>query len=112
MADEPLPPSLPDVSWVTLDEVKAQVHVAHDWDDAELTALGTQASSAIAGYLHPRVDPAWTDATTVPAEVKRAVLLLVGCYWMSRGDLTASPDAETWTAVGLLLARRRDPVLA
>jgi hypothetical protein len=117
MADETLPPydrepKTAPVSWATLEEIKTQVHVAHDWDDAELTAIGTQASTAIAGLLHPRVDPAWVDATTVPPEVKRAVLLLVGLYWRSRGDDPNPADAATWMAIGLLLARRRDPVLA
>lgn len=109
--DPTSPPVLPDVSWCTLTELKTQVHVAHDWDDVELTALGVQASTAILGYLHPRGDPTWTDAT-VPSDVKRAVLLLVGLYWRSRGDDPNPPDDETWKAIGLLLARRRDPVLA
>lgn len=115
MAD-PIPPldrdpRPPDVSWVTLEEVKTQLHVSHSWDDVELTALGTQASTAILGYLHPRGDPAWTDAT-VPTDVKRAVLLLVGLYWRSRGDDPKPADEATWMAIGLLLARRRDPVIA
>lgn len=106
-----LPPTIPDVSWVTLEEVKNQVQVTHEWDDATLTALGKQASTAILGYLHPRADQAWTS-TTVPSDVKRAVLLLVGLYWVSRGDIPNPPDDETWKAIGLLLARRRDPVIA
>lgn len=110
MAD-PLPPVVPDVSWVTLDELKAQLRVTHDWDDTAITALGTQASTAILGYLKARGDPTWTP-TTVPSDIKAAVLRLAGTYWRSRGDDPKPPDEATWMAIGLLLARRRDPALA
>lgn len=104
---------VPNVSWVTLDELKDQLYITHDWDDAALTRLGTETSTAILGYLKNHGDPAW-DATTVPVDVKRAVLLLATSYWSpsGRGDVPAKPDDSVWKHIEQLLARRRAPAIA
>jgi hypothetical protein len=110
----PVPPlTVPDVSWVTLDELKAQLYITHSWDDAALTALATHASTAILGYLKHAGDPAWTP-TTVPADVKRSVLLLATHYWSptGRGDVLQTKDDSVWVTIELLLARRRAPAIA
>ena len=41
MADEilPLPPTVPDVSWVTLDELKAQLYITSTVDDAACSLI-------------------------------------------------------------------------
>jgi len=113
MADEilPLPPTVPDVSWVTLDELKAQLYITSTVDDAALTQLGTECSTAILLYLHPRGDATWT-AATVPSDVKQAVKRLATAYWTDRGDDPKGSAGTVWTDIGLLLARRKDLVIA
>jgi len=106
---DPSTPLPPDVTWITLAQLKAQLYIAHDWDDAALGELATAASTAIELYLWPRVDPAWTDAT-VPADIRAGVLKLAVAMWAGRG-LPVSKDDAIWRDVGLLLERRRDPVL-
>ena len=105
-----LQPAPPDVAWITLDELKAQLYITHTWDDVPLTALLTQASTAILLYLGPRGDPAWT-ALTVPSDIKAAVLKLAVAWWAARGAPIAKDDL-VWQAIDLLLARRRDPAIA
>jgi len=112
MADEILQPSPPDVVWLTLDELKAQLYITHAWDDAALTQLITEASTAIALYLHPRVEATWVDPTTVPADVKQAVKHLATAYWRDRGDDPQGTAKTVWDDIDVLLKRRRDPVLA
>jgi len=109
MPDPPLAPAPPDVNWITLDELKAQLYITHSWDDPPLTKLITQASTAILLYLGPRGDPSWTPAT-VPADIGAAVLKLAVAWWAGRGDPAAN-DSKTWKEIGLLLERRRDPAL-
>jgi len=104
-----LEPAPPDVAWITLDELKAQLYIAHDWDDAPLTALLTQTSTRILLHLGPRGDPTWTPAT-VPSDIKAAVLKLSVAWWARRGD-PAGSDVNVWRDIDLLLAMRRDPVV-
>lgn len=107
---DPLPPAPPDVTWITLEQLKAQLYITHSWDDVALGELSTAASTAILGYLGPRGDPAWT-ALTVPADIRAAVLKLAVAMWAGRG-LPVSRDDAVWRDVGLLLDRRRDPAIA
>jgi hypothetical protein len=102
-------PAPPDVAWVTLDELKAQLYITHTWDDPALTQLTTRASTAILDFLGTRGDPTWTPAT-VPSYVAVAVLKLAVAWWAARGDPSAS-DERAWRDVTLLLERRRDPAV-
>lgn len=56
------------------------------------------------------VRASWTDAT-VPKPVQAAVLLMLTHLWDHRGDDMAADDT-LWGAIGRLLARSRDPVIA
>jgi Phage gp6-like head-tail connector protein len=101
----PLPPLL------TVAEAKA-LHLriqnaAHDDDIQE--KLET-AQEAILRYLTTAVDPAW-DATTVPKDVKHAILLLTAHYYTFRGD-DANGDTAIWQEIANLLGMHRDPTLA
>jgi hypothetical protein len=109
VSDAPWPPAPPDVTWITLDELKAQLYITHTWDDPPLTKLLTQASTAILIYLGPRGDATWTP-TSVPADIGAAVLKLAVAWWAGRGNPAAN-DEKTWTEIRLLLERRRDPAL-
>lgn len=64
----------------------------------QTTALGTIASAA------------WTDATAT-GPMQAATLILLGHLYENRGDNMVT-DETLWAAIGRILMRSRDPVLA
>jgi hypothetical protein len=63
--------------------------------------------------MKTRIDPTW-DATTAPAAVQRATLIMLGHLWEHRGDDMAPDDHDekVWAVIKNLLATRRDPAFA
>jgi len=98
---------------VTFDEAKRHLRITDNDHDEDIEATREHANDLVFGYLKDRADAAWT-ATTVPSEIKRAVLVLVAYYYEHRGDdlPNAELDAAVWAAVENIVKRRRDPALA
>lgn len=98
---------------VTFDEAKTHLRVTDTDHDVDIESTREHANDLIYGYLKERAEATWT-ATTVPSEIKRAVLILVAYYYEHRGDDLATPnlDAAVWAAVENIVKRRRDPALA
>lgn len=97
---------------VSLDSAKA--HLSIDWtdQDEELSLKISDASDIVIDYLK-RPDHGW-DISTVPGQVRAAVLLVLGALWAQRegvGDNAAELDPISPTVVSLL-RRMRDPALA
>jgi hypothetical protein len=99
---------------VTLEQAKRQVLIptASTARDAEVQEVVDRASAVIVDYLKAKADPAWTPETA-PLVVQQATLLLVGYYWVHRGDdWDQATDDELWAGLERLLARHRVPSLA
>jgi hypothetical protein len=102
---------------VSLEDAKRHLRITGTDDDDDISEKVRTAQMAVLRYLTTAGDATW-DATTVPDDVKGAILLLTANYWRYRGDDIigaadgSAPDATTWDAVGRLLAFRRDPTLA
>jgi hypothetical protein len=98
---------------VTFDEAKTWLRVTDTDHDAEIETTREAANDLIYGYLKDRADETWTP-TTVPAEIRHAILMLVAYYYERRGDDLEDPDRDTaiWAAVENVVKRRRDPALA
>lgn len=98
---------------VTLDEVKKQLRVTWDDEDSYLNLLALASESAIINYL--KYTPTWTTST-VPSDVKLAILVLITTYYEAYrdgGDFTDQialgypPAPVSW-----LLHRYRKPAYA
>lgn len=70
---------------VTLAQAKTQVRITDTNSDTDLTQLVTDASLAVVAYCDKLVTP-W-DITTVPANVARAVLLVLAAMYEDREGL-------------------------
>lgn len=71
---------------VTLDDVKHHLRYDDDANDANLTMYIAAAESAIKRYITEEIP------TDIPAEIKTAVLMMVGYF-----DDNRSPDKDTLT---------------
>lgn len=85
---------------------------------ADLELKAEQAEGIILDYCNTTqhwrdITPGWDVGSpiTVPRQVQAAVLLMLTHLWEHRGDDLA-PDENLWAAIGRLLARTRDPVVA
>lgn len=61
------------------------------------------------------ITPTWdvnTSPASVPPAVQAAVLLMLGHQYENRGDVDLALDDRLWIAIGRLLAKWRDPVVA
>lgn len=98
---------------VTLAQAKEhlRIELADTDHDADITAKADEASLIITQYLQAQADATWTDVT-VPSDVKAAVKIMLAHLYEHRGDDMKDADAAVWEAIGRLLMRRRDPVLA
>ena len=91
-------------------------------DDPKLLQQMAAAEAAILAYITTTdywagVAAAWTDPTTVPADVQHTILLLLAHFWRDRGD-AADGDLAEWDpnsdmpkVIVRLLRRWRDPAL-
>jgi len=113
--------------WLTLDQVKWQLKMdtpTGDVDDVYLTLEMEAAEGAVINYIRktPRgranADTWTNDPTTLPANVRRVMLYMVGEFDMYRGDTPQSvgpqrsPDRDFPDAVLGILRQYTDPVLA
>lgn len=96
---------------VTLERAKQQLRDLDEGRDDEVEALIEEATDAVLDYLELRGNPREWTTETVPAEIRRAILLELGAADVNRGDdpQGAQPLGEGTRA---LLRRWRDPVLA
>jgi hypothetical protein len=92
----------------TLDQAKVHLHLTGTDYDADVQQKLDAAQEAILSYLAVGADATWT-AATAPVAVTHAILLLLGYYYMDRGDSTL-PDP--WPKIYSLLAAYRDPTVA
>jgi hypothetical protein len=97
---------------ITVDEAKVHLKIFDAAHDVEVGDKLAQAEGFIAGYLADEWDPAW-DATTLPGEVKAAILVYLTLLYVHRDDW-ADQGIEQGTHEGIanLLRRRRAPVIA
>lgn len=95
---------------VTLERAKQQLKEVDSARDAEIESLIEESSAAILDYIGPNADPTWT-AATVPAEIRKAVLLDIAAADMGRQGDAKEPQPLS-DAVKNVLRRWRDPVLA
>ncbi len=56
------------------------------------------------------ITPTWTEST-VPGEVRAAILLVVAFLWAHRGD-GEMPDGKFWDSIGYVIGSKKDPVIA
>lgn len=94
---------------ITLDQAKRQVQkTEYTDDDLTLYEMMQDATDIVIDYIK-QPNHGW-DETTVPGQVRRAILLVLANLDAHRGDDQASdPLSEP---VKALLARERDPALA
>lgn len=95
---------------VTLEHAKAHLNIVHDAFDEEIERKAEDATAIVIEYLKGRADATW-DETTVPGQVRAAVLFVLTHLFSHRGDDMSLDDAF-WNALGRLLWRSRDPALA
>lgn len=115
---------------VTLDEVKAALHITHDDDDATLQLFIAAASQAVVnfldtqahvvlGYDSPAESPYDSPPATgtAPPEVKAATIILTGHLFRDPDGNSGNPDMafqNGWLPrpVVALLYPLRDPAVA
>jgi hypothetical protein len=95
---------------VDLATAKTFLRITDPAFDAEVTMHVEHASDLMLTYLKGQGDPSWTSETA-PARVQAATLKLLGHLYEDRDKLEQT-HTQTWEAIGLLLARDRDPALA
>jgi hypothetical protein len=96
---------------VTLADAKVHLRIRDTDHDADVDAKRSAASAIVFRHLKQQADPAWT-ATTVPGDVKSAVLVLLTFLYQERGDGVAPTSAvEVWACIDRILAWRRDPAV-
>ena len=101
---------------VSLATGKAHLRIttpADDPADADIQLKIDQADAIILNYLKGSNGDAvsWVDATTTPAPVIAAILLMLARLYEQRGD-DEQNDVALWDAIDRLLKRYRDPALA
>lgn len=108
---------------VTLTETKARLRFNHDVDDDDLMLALEGASAAVMNYLKLPLDhyddsdgqvPEDQSGTDVPAEVKNAVLYLVGMLSRDRDGMNVAAWERGYlpAPVVSMLYPLRDPTLA
>lgn len=95
---------------VTLERAKWHLRETDGYRDPEIEALIEESSASVLDYIGDRADPDWT-AETVPAEIRKAVLLDLAASDVGRDGEKDGPQPLS-DAVKNVLRRWRDPVLA
>lgn len=107
---------------VTLEQVKAALHVLHTDDDSTLELFITAASNAVVNYLDTQAEavlglPGDSPPLPVPGEVTAAVILLTGQLYRDPDGNSGNPDRAFEDGylprpVVSLLYPLRDPAIA
>lgn len=102
---------------VSLVDAKAQCGVSQDDHDHDLfiQQKADHATDLVLarcnGTAYWRlITPTWTEST-VPGEVKAAILLVLTFLWAHRGD-GEMPDGKFWDSIGYVIGSKKDPVIA
>ncbi len=109
---------------ISLDQAKHHLKMSSNPDPRDIEDLllkMAQAESIVLDLVNTTdywrdISPTWTDAT-VPGAVQTAILLVLAHLERNRGDefgtsRDSSDDKEFWDAIGRMLGRHRDPVIA
>lgn len=96
-----------------IDQVKANLILAHDEDDELIANLVAAATSYATAYQHLRGD--YYETHEMPGSTRQAIVMLASHFYESRDGSTAGfwsdkPDAAKamWAAVNTLLRLERE----
>jgi len=97
---------------VTLDDAKAHLKIFDTDHDAEVTNRLADSTAWVIGYLNLAAPPTWDD-TTVPGQVRAAILVHLAMLWIHRDDwMQDGIEAGTLEGIDRLLKQIRTPAIA
>jgi len=100
------------VPLVSLPAAKVHLHITDTDSDADVSQKLQAAQDQVVAKLGAAADATWTE-TTVPRDVRHAILLLLDAFMERRGgDEVNEALRKAFAAIDLLLSLHRDPSLA
>lgn len=79
---------------VNLDEIKSQLRIDHDDDDAILQKKADAAQAHVERLLGFKVETQWPDANTIPQPIRECVLQLASHWYENREAVLFGETAQ------------------